>query len=83
MVKEPYSWERFKRFYRRNDTLFMCGGLFVFAHIVWWEIQQNRSFVTSEDRVRKLGPFTIPYLDELYIFKRAKKSIQNIKESEK
>lgn len=83
MVKEPFTWERFKRFYRRNDTLFMCSGLIVFGHIVWWEVQQNRTFVNKQERVRHLGPLSIPYLDELQIFRNIRKPIQKDNDSEK
>lgn len=70
-------WDRAKKFYRRNDSLFWCAGLFVFMHIVWWEVQQNRAFVSREERVRHLGPFNIPYLDELEILRRKRTTIQN------
>ncbi len=71
MVKEPYSWVRFKKFYRRNDIAFWCAGLIIFGHVFWWEIQQNKAFVPKHDRVRKVGPFTVPYLDELEAFKKS------------
>lgn len=62
--------ERFKRFYRRNDLLFWCTGLIVLSHILWWEIQQNRAFVSKRDRVERIGPFKLPYLDETDFYKR-------------
>jgi hypothetical protein len=71
-------YERFKLFYKRNDISFWSIGLIAVTHFLWWEIQQNKGFVHKEDRVRKLGPFTIPYLDELAIFKR--KTIVNSKQ---
>jgi len=74
-----FHWyERFKLFYKRNDILFWSFGLLGVTHFLWWEIQQNKGFVRKEDRVRKLGPFTIPYLDEFTIFKR--KTIVNSKQ---
>jgi hypothetical protein len=65
-----HLYERFKLFYKRNDILFWSLGLIGVTHFLWWEIQQNKGFVRKEERVRKLGPFTIPYLDELTIFKK-------------
>lgn len=72
MVKEPYSWDRFKKFYRRNDIGFSCLGLVIFMHIVWWQVQQNPRVVHQEDRTRHIGPFKIPYIDEL-LYSRNKK----------
>lgn len=66
------TWDRIRKFYRRNDVLFACIGLVVFTHIVWWEVQQNKAIVSKQDRVRHLGPFKIPYLDELDYFKNKK-----------
>lgn len=61
---------RLRRFYQRNDVLFWCAGLVVFSHVVWWQIQQNRAFVSRKDRVHKIGPFEIPYLDETEFYKK-------------
>ena len=58
-------FQRFKRFYHRNDTVFACIGLVVGMHIVWWQIQQNKNFVPKHERIRKLGPIPVIYLDEI------------------
>lgn len=71
MAKEPYSWARLVRFYRRNDMLAWCGGIFVFGHLFWWQVQQNRGFVSTGERRRTLGPIPLPYLDELEFFKKS------------
>ena len=57
-------WLRLKTFYHRYGIVFWCFGLLGGTHIFWWQIQQNRVFVSPDRRVRKLGPFEIPYLDE-------------------
>ncbi|CAF0738637.1 unnamed protein product [Brachionus calyciflorus] len=68
-------WLTFKRFIKRNEIVFYTFGLLAFSHLVWWEIQQIRSFVPKKERVDHLGPFKIPYLDEFdFIKKRIKKS---------
>lgn len=67
-MPNPYL-ERLRRFYHRNDVIFWCSGLVIFSHIVWWQIQQNRAFVSKKDRVHKLGPFEVPYLDETDFYK--------------
>ena len=59
------SWVRARNFYRRNYMIAWCGGLLVFLHAFWWQIQQNRHIVPVHQRVRAIGPFKIPYLDEL------------------
>jgi hypothetical protein len=84
MVKESFSWDRFKRFYRRNDTLFYSIGVIVLMHVFWWQIQQNRAYVHPEERRRYLGPFKIIYLDELDFFKRLRqKRIEERSNSDK
>ena len=74
MVKENYSWERFKRFFKRNDIFFACTALLVVTHFAWWQVQQNKAFVDVKDRKRSIGPFTIPYLDETEYFKKLSKN---------
>ena len=64
--------ERIKRFYKRNNTLFNSLGLIICGHIVWWEIQQNKAFIPKEQRIKHIGPITIPYIDELEYFKKDK-----------
>ena len=81
MVKEPYSIERFRRFYRRNSIGFLSIGLIVFGHIFWWQIQQNKIFVQPQERKRSLGPFKIPYLDELDYFKNKRRQDNESDES--
>lgn len=71
MVKEPYSFSRLARFYRRNDTAFWCVGLFIVGHLFWWQVQQNRAFVEPHERRRTLGPIPIPYIDEILHKKKA------------
>lgn len=66
----PNSWLRFKRFVKRNEIVFYSLGLLTFSHFVWWEIQQIKSFVPKSERVNHLGPFRVPYLDELDFFKK-------------
>ena len=83
MVKEPYSWQRLVRFYKRNDITFACIGLIIFGHIAWWQVQQNRLFVDKKDRVRHLGPISIPYLDESEYIKSKFAKKRSINEPEK
>ena len=64
---------RFRNFYKRNEVAFWSVGLFVFAHVFWWQIQQNPALVPVEKRRRYLGPIKIIYLDELDFFKKADK----------
>ncbi len=70
MIKEPFNWDRIRRFYKRNDTAFWCVGAVVFFHFFWWQVQQNKAFIGVHERRRHLGPLSIPYLDELDIFKK-------------
>lgn len=72
-MKEPLSIERLKRFYRRNNTLFWCAGILAFGHFFWWNVQQNRAFVSKHERREYIGPIKIPYLDELDYFKNRHK----------
>ena len=65
------SWERFKRFYKRNDIIVWSFGLVVFGHLFWWEIQHNPAFVPKHERKHQLGPVKIPYLDEYFANKKA------------
>ena len=58
-------WFRIKRFYRNNGIIFKLGGLFIGGHLFWWQVQQNRVFVPQDRRKHNIGPFKIPYLDEL------------------
>ncbi len=70
LPKEPYSWARAMRFYRRNDTTFWCLGCIFLGHVFWWQVQQNRAFVDVHDRRRTLGPIPVVYIDELEFFKK-------------
>ena len=83
MVKEPYSWERLVRFFRRNDALFACTSLVIFGHIAWWQVQQNKLFVPKKERTRHIGPFEIPYLDESEYLRNKLAKKRSIEESEK
>ena len=76
MVKEPLSWQRAVRFFKRNDTVFYFAGLFVFGHIFWWQVQQNKAFISTAERRRYLGPIPIIYLDEIDYFKKKQSSNQ-------
>lgn len=69
MSKIVPEFERFKRFLKRNDTLFACLGLVICGHIVWWEIQQNRNIIPKESRIKHIGPIQVPYIDD-YIEKK-------------
>ena len=60
------SWERFRRFYKRNDILVWSLGLIVGGHLFWWEIQHNPAFVPKHERKHQLGPVKITYLDEYF-----------------
>ncbi len=66
------SLVRARNFYNRNNVIFWCGGLFVFLHVFWWQIQQNPNLVPVEHRKRNIGPFKVYYLDELSFFKNKK-----------
>jgi hypothetical protein len=67
-----YRFERAKWFYRRNDSLFIGLGLVIGMHILWWEVQHNKAFIPKDNRLKHIGPFTIPYVDELEIFEKWK-----------
>ena len=76
-MKEPFSWQRAVRFFKRNDTLFYFAGLFVFGHVFWWQVQQNKAFISTAERRRHLGPIPIVYLDEIDYFKKKQAPDQN------
>ena len=65
-------FQTFKRFYIRNDSLFACIGLFIGGHIVWWQIQQNKNLVPRDKRLKHIGPFAVPYLDDIQHQKKLK-----------
>ena len=76
-----YKLERFRRFYRRNDSLFHCLGLVFCMHFVWWEVQQNKKFIPKEQRLEHIGPFKIPYLDDFDFFSKKKEITHSVEEN--
>lgn len=64
---------RVRNFYRRNTVSLLSVGLVVFAHLFWWQIQQNPSLVPPSERKRNIGFIKIPYIDELDYFNKNNK----------
>jgi predicted negative regulator of RcsB-dependent stress response len=42
-MQEPAAGklERIRRFYKRNNVLFWCIGLFSFGHLFWWNVSES------------------------------------------